>query len=212
MVRHEEAESMTPELQALALRLEEVEKQVARLAALVAEQTDTDRTVVARSFVVRDEQGQRRLELGVVPIGEGSPWLGLFDTNENVRACIGVGGEGTSGPIEGPWFELYNEKRKAVVEIRTGEGGNPVMRLLDANGKPTVGVMTSELGPFVVLSNTNGKQCLTMSISSSGAPWLVMQDADGDRVLKLAVESDGPCLVFGKNNQVFWSAPQRPSL
>ena len=37
----------------------------------LTEQSDTDRTVVARSFVVRDGQGQRRAELGaVIPEGQ----------------------------------------------------------------------------------------------------------------------------------------------
>jgi hypothetical protein len=74
---------MTPELQAITQRLEEVERQVAHLAALVTEQTDTDRTVEARRFVVRDEQGQRRVELGTVTNPRDKdeaiygPWLGL---------------------------------------------------------------------------------------------------------------------------------------
>ena len=113
---------MTPELQAITQRLEEVERQVAHLAALVTEQTDTDRTVEARRFVVRDEQGQRRVELGTVTNPRDKdeaiygPWLGLFDADERVRACIGVRGRGAHGRIEGPWLELYNENGKSGVE------------------------------------------------------------------------------------------------
>ena len=106
---------MTPELRAITQRIEEVEKQVAHLAALVTEQSDTDRTVVAHSFVVRDEQGRRRAELGMsVPVGhkEADPWVGIFDADENLRACIGVGGRGKHGAIEGPWLEMYNQKGK----------------------------------------------------------------------------------------------------
>lgn len=71
---------MTPEFQAIVERLEELEKQVAHLQALVTEQSDPGRAVVAESFVVKDEQGQRRAELGmVIPVGqtEAHPWLGL---------------------------------------------------------------------------------------------------------------------------------------
>jgi hypothetical protein len=45
---------MTPELEALAQRLEEAEKQIAHLTTLVFGKSDADRTVVAKQFVVRD--------------------------------------------------------------------------------------------------------------------------------------------------------------
>jgi hypothetical protein len=199
---------MTPDLRGIVERLEEVEKQIAHLAAIVTEHADTDRTVVARQFVVRDERGQRRIELGtVIPEGqiEESPWLGLFDANENLRACIGVGGRGKHGPLEGPWIELYDGLGNVAAEIRVDEN-RPAIRFFNENGKTTVAVGTSELGPSVALVNPNGKESLTLSISLSGQPWMVMEDANGDKVLKLAVDSNGPCLLFGKDNKVFWSA------
>lgn len=200
---------MTPELQALARRLQEVEKQVAHLAAIVTEQTDTDRTVVANQFLVRDDQGRRRIELGtVIPEGQTdeSPWLGLFDANEQVRACIGVSGRGKHGAIEGPWIELYDAMGNGVIEISVEES-RPTIRLFNESGKATIAVATSELGPFITISNPNGKESLTLTIQLSGQPWLLMSDSQGDAVLKLAVEGDGPHLRFGKNNKVFWSAP-----
>lgn len=200
---------MTPELQALTQRLEELEKQVAHLAALVVEQSDADRTIAAQSFIVRDSDGRRRAELGtVIPEGqtEESSWLGLFDADENIRACIGVGGRGKQGPIEGPWVELYDTKGNAAVEIDVDEHG-PSVRLFNEDGKPTVALATSELGPCVTISNPNGKERVSISVFLSGAPALVMEDAAGDKVLKLAVERDGPRLAFGRDNKVLWSAP-----
>lgn len=200
---------MTPELQALTQRLEDLEKQVAHLAALVVEQSDADRTIAARSFIVRDSDGRRRAELGtVIPDEqtEESPWLGLFDANESVRACIGVEGRGKQGLMEGPWVELYGTKGNVAVEINVDEHG-PSVRLFNENGKPTVALATSELGPCLVITNPNGKETVSISISLSGAPDLVMEDATGGKVLRLSVESDGPRLAFGKSNKVFWSAP-----
>ncbi len=200
---------MNPELQAFTRRLDDIEKQVAHLAALVVEQSDADRTVEAQRFVVRDTEGRRRAELAmVIPEGEMEerPWLGLFDSNGSVRACIGVGGRGKQESLEGPWVELYDAKGNTAMEIDIGEHG-PSVRLFNENGKATVAIATSELGPCIGLSNPDGKENLSLSISLSGAPWLLMEDATGDNVLKLAVESDGPRLSFGKDNKVFWSAP-----
>lgn len=197
---------MTPELQALTQRLEDIEKQVAHLAALVVEQSDAVRSVAAQSFVVRDSDGRRRAELGmVIPkhATEECPWLGLFDADESIRACICVGGERA---IEGPSVELYDAKGKVGVEIEIGDHG-PSVRLFNEDGKATIAIATSELGPCVMVSNPNGDQRLIINTSLSGAPQLLMEDAGGDKVLKLAVESDGPHLLFEKDNNVFWSAP-----
>jgi|SRR5208337_4731773 len=201
---------MTPELQAITQRLEELEKKVSHLAALVTEQSDPDRTVVARQFIVRDAQGTRRAELGTVFLegqqAEENSWLGLFDGNENIRACIGVGGGRNLGLEEGPWMELYDGLGNVAMEITVHEN-RPAVRFFSENGRSTVVVATSELGPTVMVRNPDGKETLSLSISLSGQPCLVMEDANGDSVLKLAVESNGPCLVFGKDNKVYWSAP-----
>src|SRR5579885_818273 len=61
--------NMTPELQALTQRVEDLERQVAHLEALAVEHSDTDRTEAARTinaqkFVVTDARGVRRAERG----------------------------------------------------------------------------------------------------------------------------------------------------
>jgi len=191
---------MTPEMQAIVRRLEEAEKQIAHVAAVLTEHSDPDRAVEAQSFIVRDEQGQRRAELGLrIPIGlaEPHPWLGFFDAAEHLCACIGVG-------AKGPWLEMYNEKGKVGVEI-TFEADNPTLRLFNEDGNPSLAVANSKLGAFLALLNPDGKERLSMSLS--GNPKLLMNDASGETVLKLAADSDGPHLLFGKGNKVFWSAP-----
>lgn len=203
---------MTPELQALTQRLEEVEKQVAHLAALAVEQSDavpTQHTVAAQSFVVRDSEGRRRAEFGMVIASgdtEEHPWLGLFDTDENIRACMGVAGAGKQGPIEGPWIELYDALGRVGLEIEIGEHG-PSLRLFNESGKVTLAVATSELGPCVRVSNPNGDESLMIHTSLAGAPELLIDDGRHDNVLKLTIDGDGPCMVLGKKNKVFWSAP-----
>lgn len=203
---------MTPELQDLTQRLEEVEKQVAHLAALAVERSDTDackRTLAAQSFIVRDSEGRRRAEFGmVIPDGgtEADPWLGFFDADESIRAGMGFARTGKRGGIEGPWIELYDARGKVGVEIEIGEHG-PSLRMFNENGKATLAVTTSELGPCVTVSNPNGDESLTIHTTLAGTPELLIDDGRHDNLLKLAVGDDGPCLLFGKDNKVFWSAP-----
>jgi hypothetical protein len=248
---------MTPELQVLTQRLEEVERQVAHLEALAVEHSDTDRaeaarTVNAQKFVVSDKHGVRRVELGMtIPAGEAEehPWLGLFDADENVRACLGVH-EGL------PWLEFYDASQKSVVNLTVDEHGphmslfygtrepavvirlskaGPLIGLMGANGKesvclsalgdgpnltidgangqPSVSVQVWEGRPSLTLHDPSGKGQLSLQVATSGAKELFMGELGSEAQptvgpsLKLEVTSDGPCLKFGKDNRVFWSAP-----
>jgi hypothetical protein len=249
---------MTPELQALTQRLENIEKQVAHLEALAVERSDTDqtfaaRTVNAQSFVVSDKNGVRRAELSMaIPAGQAEerPWLGLFDANGNVRACLGV-----EGGL--PWLEFYDANQKSVVNIRVDQHG-PRIGLYYGDGKPAAVITLSRSGPQIGLIGANGQECVRLSVSGDG-PYLTLDGANGKPSvsvgvregrrsltlygpsgnvevnleiapsgakelfmgeysteaqptvgpsLKLGVTTDGPCLVFGKDNKVFWSAPQ----
>lgn len=249
---------MTPELQALSQRLEDVEKQVAHLEALVVEHSDTDRTEAARTinaqtFIVTDKHGVRRAELSMsVPAGEAEehPWLGLFDADGNVRACLGVH-DGL------PWLEFYDGSQKSVVNVRVSEHGpqislhygnrkaaaviglskaGPQMNLFGADGQESVCLSASGDGPQITLTDASGSPGVSAQVWD-GQPTLTLHDPSGNgqlglRVtpsgtkelfmgelgseaqptvgpsLKLAVTSEGPCLVFGKDNKVLWSAPQ----
>lgn len=226
---------MTPELQALTQRLENVERQVAHLEALAVEHSDTDqteaaRTVNAQTFIVTDKHGVRRAELSMtIPLGEAEehPWLGLFDADGNVRACLGV--------HDGfPWLEFYDRNQKRVVNLRVDEHG-PGISLHDGNGKAAAVIYLSKDGPLITLDDANGKLAVSVSVWE-GQPSLTLHDPGGKgqvslRVapsgakelfmgeygteaqptvgpsLKLEVTSDGPGLQFGKDNRVFWSAP-----
>ncbi len=186
---------MIPEVEALAQRLEEVEKQVAHLAALVTELSDTDRIVTARSFVVRDETGKRRAELGMmIAAGETKerPSLGLFD-HEDVRALLTL-------PEEGPLLQLTHPKTKAVVNIGVDENG-PGIDLLDANGKRRVFVTVRETVSQVALFSSDGKRHLVLAVFPSGEPSLSMCDGNGKSRLALGLSSSGePCLDMSDGN------------
>lgn len=244
---------MTPELQALSQRLEDLERQVAHLEALAVKHSDTDRTEAARTvnaqtFVVSDKHGARRAELSMtIPAGEAEeqPWLGLFDANGNVRACLGVHG----GLL---WLEFCDADQKSVVNLNVDEhgprigfyygdgkpaavitvaksgpqvgligengqesvhlsvsGDGPAITLTNANGKPSVSVQLWEGRPSLTLHDQSGKGELSLQVAPSGAKELLMCEAEPTvgSSLKLAVTSEGPYLVFGQGNKVFWSAP-----
>ncbi len=226
---------MTPELQALTQRLEDVERQVAHLEALAVEHSDTDRTEAARTinaqtFIVSDKRGVRRAELSMsIPAGETEeqPWLGLFDADGNVRACLGVhDGQpwlefydaNQSSPLQiridehGPHIALYYGNREPAVVIKLLEGG-PGMILTGPNGQESVNLSVWRDGPHVTLTGAIGKGELSLQVAPSGTKELFMGKlgSEGQPTLgpslKLEVTDDGPCLRFGKDNKVFWSAP-----
>ena len=187
---------MTPELQAITQRLAEVEKQVAHLAALVTEQSDADRTVVARSFVVKDAEGKQR---GTLEVNEGCSGLWLYDANGNMRAGLTVVNEG------GPSLALRDTEGRAVVDIWGKEKGSSI-DFWHANGEQRLSMTVTEDGAWVGLGNSNTKRKLSLHVSPTGEARLFMGDLDGPS-LKLAVESEGPCLLLGKDNKTIWSAP-----
>jgi hypothetical protein len=202
---------MTPDMQSIAQRLEEIEKQVAHLGALITEQTDPDKgvaagTIVARRFLIRDEKGQQRAELGMETTEgqtEAQPYLGLFDASERVRACIHV-------DAEGPSLELYSANGKGLAEVREFPEG-PSITLFDTNGATRLCLKVSDAdrgGSFAYLFGPDGKQNLRIELFSSGQASLVMQAPNGEpRVLLVVSKSDEASLAFLKDNNVGWTAP-----
>lgn len=196
---------MTPELQNIAQRLEEVEKQVAHLAAIVTEHSDTERRITAQGFVVEDSQGRRRAELAVVPVEHGreSPWLGLFDEDGKLRICLGA--EGREGPTTGPWLELYSPKGRTAVEVEGGPDG-PLIRMFDANGSARLVANVSPSGdPHVAMSDANGKLRVILEVAPTGEPGLIMYDGNAEPRLDIGVEQQGPQLRFRDNANGPWS-------
>jgi hypothetical protein len=182
---------MTPELQAITQRLEEVEHQVAHLQALAVEHSDTDRTEAARTinaqtFIVTDKHGVRRAELSMtIPAGEAEeqPWLGLFDANGNVRACLGV-----HGGL--PWLEFYDGNQKSVVNVTVDEHG-PQIGLFYGNGKAAAAIALPEAGPRVSLFGEEGKPAVVLSLPEEG-PQMTLFGGDGRGDIHLTGFRGGP--------------------
>jgi hypothetical protein len=219
---------VTPDMQAIANRLDELEKQVAHLAALATEQSDTDREVVARGFVVKDAEGKKRAALGT---HEHGPSLALFDANGTFRAGVGVTSKSSSIELhdgngkcrmqlkwdgdgqKGPWIGLYDAEGRLRLDAQVEDGYGPMLILRDQHANPGVIAQVMEPGASVEVRHANSKRQAILEMSNSGTASLFMgepgtqaQPAPG-LSLKLKVSNDGPCLLFGKDNTVVWSAP-----
>lgn len=134
---------MTPELQALTQRLEDVERQVAHLEALAVEHSDTDRTeeartINARRFVVTDARGVRRAELSMmIPPGEAEehPWLEFYGGNP--KSAVGLRADDHGRHIG----LFYRDRRPAahrassLTPPRPTVGATPPTPLAPRNGR-----------------------------------------------------------------------------
>jgi hypothetical protein len=208
------ASPFPPELEALTQRLEEVEKQIAHLASLMVGQSDSNRTVVARSFVVTDPEGKRRAVLGM---SEDGPKLILADGN-------GKGGASLELNSEGAFLKLGDTRGNQTVEISAEEHG-PGIRLFRTDGKPAVAMLVTCIEETIdvtsadvtsvpiyasvsqiFLLDANGEHRLKLALEGEG-PHLEMSNKDGNANAKLVVQEGRPRLVFGKDDKVIWSAP-----
>ncbi len=180
---------MTPEPDDLAQRMD-VEKQIAHLASLVVAHLETNGTVSARRFVVRDDEGCRRAELCVTSPADGGkkhPVLAIFDQDEKMRATLGLS-------AEGPTLQFTHPNTKGWASIGFDDNGpGPCLTCGDANGQKRLdlGVFSSGT-PALHIFDANGRARLNLQADSShsGEPLLIMADAEGGMRLKLSVDSD----------------------
>lgn len=220
---------MNPELKALAERLEEVEKQVAHLAALVTEQSDTDRTVVARGLVIRDEEGRRRAHLGLmVPAGQTKalPCLALFDKEEEPRAILGIEEQGPTLQLtygtdkavnitigkNGPEVVLYSPDGKACLWLKTTNEGAPVLGMRDGNGETRLALLLGSSGePAIQLHDANGSPSVVVIAGKDGPSVCLLdpKNRQGNTSIRIEFEGDEPSLLCVKDGNVLWSAPYR---
>lgn len=201
-----EAKDMTPELRAVISRVEELESQVAHLAALVTEQSDTGRTIAAHSFVVKDGDDCDRARLGMLkdPRGDkAQPVLQLLDPDGRARIGAGV-------DQQGAWFELQTSSGSPFLQATEMGEGKSRVALHDADGNLRLSFFVSTEEVSVHLLGADKRQHVEVSLFSSGEAKLVMNDATGDpRVLLAVEERKGPILAFMTGEEVIWRIPSQ---
>jgi len=163
--------------QALAVRLERLEKQNRRIrgigiallvlaAALVLmAQTPGHRTVEANEFVLKDANGTVR---GRWSVGEYGPGFALLDANDKARVVLNV-----LDP--------------------TGAG----LILSDASGKGRAGFVATVNGPVLNLTDANGKdRVLLTADDTEDSAGLLLYDKEGNQPVRLSVGAGRAHLIL----------------
>jgi hypothetical protein len=190
----------TPEstLEALANRIEELERQYQRLKAEVA----------TEKLILVDATGRTRAALRMsdeVPGGVPELALVLHDTNGNVCLILTVN-------AKGPSLYLLGSKKTASLELKVTDFGADIS-LFDENFRQRLAlkVIPWESGgvPSLSVRNANGTDTVTQASLDNG-PSINLSDpanADGNTIVRLQVDDEGPRLQCLKDGKFLWSAP-----
>ncbi|HYB62585.1 MAG TPA: hypothetical protein VEH50_14035 [Methylomirabilota bacterium] len=224
-------ESQVSDLQALADRVEKLERQnrwfkrgglaLALIASclFVMAQVAPIRTIEADDFILKDSKGMKRAELSVP---SANPVLRFFDSGGNVNALVGANGYIMFGSGTRTYPGQGNESfRVPITKVSlTSSGlffadqkGSAVIQLggLESPGAPA-------LVPHLTFFDSSEQPRVDLGINSS-SPYLNLTDGDGfsaqlgssDLITPSTGEkhktSAASLVLFGKDGKVLWSAP-----
>src|SRR4029077_12317168 len=136
----------------------------------------------ARRFIVVDDRGTARVQLGL--LGEGAG-LELADSRGVGRAAIAVRPDGATA------IEMLGEERHPRVTLEVLPDGSPRLELRGPDGMSTVTVGVRPDGAaHVLLADHHGHHRSALTITPGGSPGLTLNDATGTPRLGLTVTSD----------------------
>jgi hypothetical protein len=212
---------MTSEIQALADRLEQVERQNRTLkcagiaillivcAAVLMGPARPPQTVTAQKFVVADAEGTTRAELGI--FGK-TPGFHLYGTNNKERPQVSVfassdGGGVTFFSADGvPSALLQTTKDGAVLNLFEAEGKGTVhlgvgsfdFRKPDSGGHQTqyLLVLGDVAGPSIEIEDKHGFKAVTGVVHLQ-----TPEKGESSRTSAASVR------LFDKDGKELWSAP-----
>jgi hypothetical protein len=147
-------------------------------------------TVTAEKFVLTDEFGAPRAELGIGP--DGLPSLDLYDDVQRLRLKLGEMSDGTMGLI------LLDESGRDRARVSVGPDGEPSVYLYDKAGRRRSALKVGNDGvPSLILSDSTGTDRASLSITSDGVSGLKILDSRGNVRADLRVwKDDLSALVF----------------
>lgn len=198
----------TPDLQAIAERLERLEKQNRRFkhaailllvvasAILLMGQAAPKQTVEANRFLLRDSYGKIRAELGFL---QGQvPSLRVFDATGEEGAALGVGEHG--------FVTLSNAKRGSVVSM-TAEAGillfgratESGINLVDAAKQTRATLVVDNNVPVLNLNDRSGRPRASVEVQDAG-PVLIFRDANKTTRVGLSAGKSGAAISFHDSN------------
>lgn len=152
------------------------------LAVCGAKMADDDKTVEASHFILRDDAGRMRAALGMRP--DGTPGLGLFDLNGQVRLSFDLASSGTPG------VNLYDRAGTLQAALAIRPDGTPGFGLFDNQGKVRLSLdLGPNSAPGVNIFDQSTKVRGALAIRPDGLPSLGLFDEQGQVRLSLDTQS-----------------------
>lgn len=153
------------------------------LAICGANMAEDDKTVEASHFVLRDEAGRMRGALGMRP--DGTPGLGLFDVNGQVRLSFDLASVGTPG------VNLYDKGGVLQAALAIRPDGSPGFGLFDGQGKLRLSLdLGPNSAPGVNIFDQSSKVRGALAIRPDGLPSLGLFDEQGQVRLSLDPQTE----------------------
>lgn len=174
--------------QTLEQRVRELEAVVAALS----QKLETE-TVVARSVMVRDQEGAPRGSMAVSD--DGCPEISLLQPNGDIRVQVALGHRGE------PRLTLFDQEGRQRSATQLDEAGSPSIYLWDSSGLNLVALRVADNGECEVTLNAGLAGKLRLSATPEGRFVVAMHSETGSETLVLRTGGDtcGDLAIRGAN-------------
>lgn len=160
----------------------------------------------ARKFVLVDDSGTIRAELGILP--DGQTRLIIRDEAKGTEAWFGTDETGM------PVLTFGSKTGEPLMELGVLDGRSPVFIMRAADGKRRVGLVVTKTGSAGIgLYDAKGRNRGIFYMDEAGYPQLTLKDSNGEPRASVIVTSNGTCALSlfdtkGQERIVFQVQPQ----
>jgi hypothetical protein len=156
--------------------------------------------IEAKSFIVRDGNGQQRAKLGVEPSGLAG--LQLYDPPGKVRAAFSVVASGKSA------IELLDQAGNERLLLYVRADGFPGVTMQDETGNGRVSLAVGPTGPLFGLTGGGSANTARFLITTEAGVTLSLFDDSEKGRLALGVVGNTPILAIrDQTGKIVWKAP-----